>query len=365
MDIIKKVIKRFIKPLLVLIKTIVFIKNDKATTRNTVAYTFRVSGWKQDYVKAFLSEYDVRYVPFNVNIKWLKKKILRHPNKVFIVWGFNEEDSVREFAKEHDIQIYRLEDGFVRSSGLGSMHTLPYSLCLDKRGMYFDSSQASDLEDILNNFNFLDDPGLLVRAKKALDMLKELRVSKYNHIPTKDINEIYGEKKNRRILVIGQVEDDASIKKGCNQIVTNNDIVFLARKENPEAEIFYKPHPDVLTGRRPMQSNPKKVVDIAKVIEEPLSLIDSFETIDHVYTITSLSGFEALIRGISVTTIGAPFYSGWGLTDDRQMTTRRRRSLSVEELFAAAYIIYPRYLDPINKEPLTLEETIKRIKSEI
>lgn len=363
---IKKIIKRLIKPVLMIAKTVKFIKNDvQAIDERPVAYLFQVSKWKHEYVKAFLKEYDVRYVPFNVNLNWLKKSILKQNEKVFIVWGFNEEGKVRNFASEHSIPLYRLEDGFVRSSGLGALHTAPYSLCLDKTGMYFDSSQESDLENLLNTYNFSDSPDLLNEAERALILLKDLKISKYNHVPDQDINTIYGEKKGKkRILVIGQVEDDASIKKGCREEVTNNDIVLLASKENPDAEIIYKPHPDVLTGRRAMQSNPKEVQHVAKVVEEPLSLIDSFQTIDHVYTITSLAGFEALLRGIPVTTIGAPFYSGWGLTDDRQLTPRRKRKLSILELFAAAYVLYPRYADPITKENLTLDEIIQRIKSE-
>lgn len=250
----------------------------------------------------------------------------------------------------------------MRSTGLGSMHTPPYSLCVDKTGIYFDSSKASDLEVLLNTYNFSENHDLIKRANRAMNMLKKLKISKYNHVSEKNIEDIFGIKTRRRVLVIGQVEDDASIRKGCNKPITNNDIVRLAKSENPKSEIIYKPHPDVLMGRRPMQSNPAEVEDIARVITEPLSLDNAFETIDHVYTITSLAGFEALIRGIKVTTIGAPFYSGWGVTDDRQQTSRRRRNLTVEEIFAAAYILYPKYIDPATKEEITLEETIRKLK---
>ncbi|MCL7748044.1 capsular polysaccharide biosynthesis protein [Halalkalibacter alkaliphilus] len=280
---------------------------------------------------------------------------------MFIIWGFSEDEEIIQYAKKNNIPVYRMEDGFLRSKGLGAMHTPPFSLCLDKKGMYFDSTQPSELEDILNTYDFRTDKDLLRQAQDCMKKLNQLGVSKYNHVKKKDISSIYGAKKRKRILVIGQVEDDASILKGSEKKYTNNDLVRIAAKENPDAEIIYKPHPDVLTGKRKKQSDPKEVRSIAKVIEEPLSLADAFQTIDHVYTITSLSGFEALIRGIPVTTIGAPFYSGWGLTDDRQFTQRRNRTLTIEELFAGAYILYPRYVDPVTGSELTLEETIEKL----
>ncbi|WP_374055176.1 capsular polysaccharide biosynthesis protein [Rossellomorea sp. FM04394] len=361
---LKKVIKTTIKPLYIIYKTIIFLVNDKkGESGKTVAYLFKISDWKSNYMDAFLNEYDIKIVPFHTNIRILKYSVEKYDRKVFIIWGFNEDPSIRDYAFKHNIPIYRLEDGFVRSKGLGSLHSPPYSISLDKKGMYFDSTQESDLEHLLNTFRFNEEPEIIDRARQAIDKLLHLRISKYNHVDKRNIEELYGIKTTKRILVIGQVEDDASIQKGSAIRWTNNDAVILARKENPDAEIIYKPHPDVLTGRRPLQSDPQEIKHLARVIEEPLSLVDSLETIDHVYTITSLSGFEALIRGIKVTTLGAPFYSGWGLTDDRQLVSRRKRTLSIEELFAGAYILYPRYADPHSKQKLSLEETIDIISN--
>lgn len=333
----------------------------KSTEDSVVAFVFNVGKWKKPYVKPYLAEFNTIFIPNTKTLGLLTLVFRRSAKKVFIIWGFKNDDDICKYAKEHNVPVYRMEDGFIRSIGLGSMHTPPFSLCLDKRGMYFDSTKPSDLEDILNSYDFQGDSLLLNRAKYAISKLQQLGISKYNHVDKRDVIDIYGPKNKKRILVIGQVEDDASILMGSNKKWTNNDLVRLASEENPEAEIIYKPHPDVLTGRRKKQSDPNEIKHIAKVIEEPLSLADSFKTIDHVYTITSLSGFEALIRDIPVTTVGAPFYSGWGLTDDRQIVDRRQRKLTKEELFAGAYILYPKYIDPLNKEPITIEETIERL----
>ncbi|MBM7652572.1 capsular polysaccharide export protein, LipB/KpsS family [Neobacillus cucumis] len=361
----KRKVKKVIKFALLILNIISWYFKIDSKRQSTTALVFNVSKWKRPYIENLLYEYEIMFIPAEKSLFLLSPILKKLEKKVIIIWGFGGDQEICRYAETKGIPVYRIEDGFVRSVGLGSMHTPPYSICFDKKGMYFDSTKPSDLEDILNQYDFEQNPKLLNQSRKCIEMLINLGISKYNHLDSKSVHEIYGKKTKKRILVIGQVEDDASILKGCSKRITNNDLVRLAYQENPDAEIIYKPHPDVLTGRRPKQSDPNEIKHIAKVIQEPLSLVDSFKTIDHVYTITSLSGFEALLRGITVTTVGAPFYSGWGVTDDRQITGRRNRKLSVEEIFAGAYLLYPRYADPYTKEQLSLEETIKRIASNL
>src|SRR3546814_12710661 len=109
----------------------------------------------------------------------------------------------------------------------------------------------------------------------------------------------------------------------------------MAASENPDAQIIYKPHPEVIRGTRQdsSHSSPRDVEHIADVMYEDISLADALDTVDHVYTITSLSGFEALLRGIRCTCLCAPFYAGWGLTAERQPPTIRNRRLTIEKPF--------------------------------
>lgn len=330
----------------------------KQKSDKPVAFLFGFSEWKHDFMKEYLREYNVRFVNNHHSHIHLIAQIAPYHEKVIMVWGYEDNQGVRQYAKKNHIPYYRIEDGFIRSVQLGADKTVPISICIDSKALYYDATTRSDLEDILNTYDFESDTELMKRARFCMERLRELNLSKYNNVTSKDVHRLYGEKKQRRILVIGQVEDDQSIKRGCEKKITNNDLVWIAATENPDAEIIYKPHPDVLFGKRAMQSNPNDVKHVAKVITEPLSLVDAFETIDHVYTITSLAGFEALIRGIPVTTFGAPFYSGWGLTNDRQKVERRKRRLNIEEIFAAAYILYPKYFNPFTKEALTIEEAI-------
>ena len=259
------------------------------------------------------------------------------------------------FAEKFAVPLTLCEDGFIRSVGLGATRTSPLSLIFDSRAMYFDARYPSDLEVLLSTYDFDSDHVLMERARRVSDKLIDLNLSKYNHAAPVELDHLYGPKTQKRILVLGQVEDDASIQYGCIPRMSNNELVWLARRENPDAQIIYKPHPDVLNNLRRKRSNPDDVRHICTVVEQNLSLPQSLETIDHVYTMTSLGGFEALLRGIPVTTCGCPFYAGWGATDDRQPNPRRTRKLTPLQIFAGAYILHPRYFDPVTKAPLEIE----------
>lgn len=277
------------------------------------------------------------------------------------VWGFKYPAFLKSYARLLALPFRHVEDGFVRSISLGAGGALPASLTVDSRTPYFDARTPSDLETLLASHDFAGDPQLMLRARRVMTALKESRLSKYNLGSEQRAEDIYGPKVGRRVLVIGQVEDDASIRYGCSRKITNNDLVRLAVSENEGAEVIYKPHPDVLYGNRPARSSPSSVAGICRILDEDISPSASLRTIDHVYTITSLMGFEALLADKRVTCFGAPFYAGWGLTDDRQPCPRRNRQLTIEEVFAGAYLLYSRYFDPETGRPIDLEAVIDRL----
>lgn len=289
--------------------------------------------------------------------KWKNKLIANKENEV-LIWGVKAPSFIDQCENP---KLY-IEDGFIRSVSLGASKALPFSLTIDRSTPYFDATKASDLETLLATYDFKSDSDLISRSRNCIAKILATGISKYNHSKRiSTIQDVYGEKKKKRILVIGQVEDDASIMLGCRKRVTNNDLVCIAKIENPDAEIIYKPHPDVLANKRKMYSNPADVAHLCKIVTIDIPISQAFETIDHVYTITSQTGFEAALRGIRVTTIGCPFYSGWGITDDRQICNRRLRKLSVEEVFAASYILYPTYINPYTKQRIEIEDAIDAI----
>lgn len=302
-----------------------------------------------------------RFYPLNM-AEFEQRRLLTFirslPRAEIMVWGRNHIGLLDSFTN-----IWYLEDGFIRSVALGAERTPPISLTMDSKTPYFDATQASDLEILLNRYDFDSHPNVVANATLLMHKMIELGTSKYNHVPLVANNLLYGAKTRKRILVIGQVEEDASIKYGCESNISNTDLIRIASKENPEAEIIYKPHPDVLNRHRRMLSDPTDVNNLCYILERDVPIAQALASIDHVYTITSLAGFEAVIRGIKVTTLGCPFYSCWGLTDDRQNNRRRTRSLTKEQLFAGALVLYPKYYNYQTGQKIQLDEALNLIES--
>lgn len=340
------------------------IKRSQSPKGMPPAFLIGFSPWKK-FIETWLRDRNVHRAGVNLSLgpflaKWMPWMLWDKRTEVY-VWGYKQPDFIEAFCKRHRMPLVRVEDGFIRSVNLGALRAPPISLCFDRSGyLYYDATGESDLERIVQNYDFANDPELMERARSGLQKLIGSRLSKYNVSTDADIEKIYGPKIKKRILVVGQVEGDMSIEKGCNRPIDNNSFVWYVARENPDAQIIYKPHPEVLRGIRKdvPQSDPYEVSGVAQVLTQDITLADAFKTVDHVYTITSLSGFEALIRGIPVTCYGMPFYAGWGATDDRQECPRRTAKRSVEEIFAAAYILYPRYFDPIVGEEITFEKAL-------
>ncbi len=85
-------------------------------------------------------------------------------------------------------------------------------------------------------------------------------------------------------------------------------------------------------------------------------IIQCIQRADEVHTMTSLSGFEALLHGKQVHCYGLPFYAGWGLTVDEHHCPRRERRLTIADLIYQALIVYPTYIHPTRLQPITVEE---------
>jgi len=139
------------------------------------------------------------------------------------------------------------------------------------------------------------------------------------------------------------------------RVRTNADLVRVVREKNPEAHVVYKPHPDVVAGLRKKGATEPEAAEWCDEIVTNADIIGMLEQVDEVHTLTSLTGFEALLRGIAVVCYGAPFYSSWGLTQDFHPIARRTRMICLDELVAGALILYPTYVSK-NSEKYTEPE---------
>ena len=272
-----------------------------------------------------------------------------------IAWSSRAPGGIAEACTAADIPLLRMEDGFLRSIGLGVALRPGASYVLDRRGIYYDATGPSDLEVLLETERF--DTTILERAARLRTAIVDARISKYNvgeaALPTIP-------KGKPVILVAGQVEDDASIRQGAATVSGNTELLRRVRERNPGAVIVFKPHPDVEAGLRPGRLSPQDLETLADVVLRDVSAPDAIDAADSVEVVTSLIGFEALLRGKPVTTHGLPFYAGWGLTQS-PTSTRRTRRLSLDELVAGALIHYTRYLDPRTGLPCPPEVVVRRL----
>lgn len=269
-----------------------------------------------------------------------------------VAWGTRGEAKWQAQADAQGIPLWRMEDGFIRSSGLGSDLLAPLSLVLDKSGIYYDASRPSDLENLLNASNLSDRQR--ERANALHLQLVKHKVSKYNlGLDWQRPAEAAGK---RVLLVPGQVEDDASIATGTLSVNTNTDLLRTVRERNPDAFIVFKPHPDVLVGNRKGMVAAEDVARWADCQALDADIIQCIQQADELHTMTSLSGFEALMHGKQVYCYGMPFYAGWGLTQDEHRVSRRTRQLTLTDLVWQTLIAYPTYIHPQRLAPMSAEE---------
>jgi capsular polysaccharide export protein len=327
------------------------------TANREVAVCLGMSFWKRRQVRDFLRS-SAGAPAFRRTKNAALAAARRRPRGSIAVWASRAPAGLAEAAEQADIPLIRVEDGFVRSVGLGSDFIPAASLVLDSRGMHFDPSVRSDLERLLAETEF--DAALIERARDLIARLVARGITKYNVGDTKlPIGWPAG---RRRILVPGQVEDDLSVRLGGEGISRNLDLLARVRAANPDAFILYKPHPDVEAGHREGRIADEVATNFADIVIRDISTAVILAEIDELHTLTSLAGFEALLRGRRVVVYGRPFYAGWGLTVDLAGIDRGRR-LTIEELVAGALILYPRYLDPVTRLPCKPELVIERLAS--
>jgi capsular polysaccharide export protein len=309
--------------------------------------------WKRPYIRRALS------APGNRVIFSDSPNALAAADTV-VVWGAGGRSALEREAEKRHLPIHRMEDGFLRSVGLGSDLERPLSLVVDKKGIYFDSTRPSDLETLLRETEFTDE--LRRRGRALRRLIVQNRLSKYN-VGNDERLHLATAPGQKTVLVSGQVEDDASIRLGCVDICTNLGLLAEVRRQNPAAFIIYKPHPDVLAGNRKGAVLPEEAGRYCDWVATDRAMPICLAAVEEVHTMTSLTGFEALMRKKKVITYGLPFYAGWGLTQDRHVLRRRGRKLALDELVAAALILYPRYIDWRRGYLVQAESVLERLAS--
>ena len=316
-----------------------------------------ISRWKRPGLEAFTTG---PYGP-PVHAMGAEEAIrLAPPGARILAWATRMPEQLEALCAQAGLPLSRIEDGFLRSVGLGASLRPGASIVVDDSGIYYDPRRESRLARILRNADFPHD--LVARADSLRRLVIARRLTKYN-VGLSD--EAGAWPTDRRIVLVpGQVEDDASVRHGSPVVRSNRALLAAARARNPDAFLLYKPHPDVEAGFRPGKIPEAEALALADRIVGGLSIVDLLDRAHHVETMTSLAGFEALIRGLTVAVHGRPFYSGWGLTEDLAPNADRGRRLALDELVAGTLLLYPLYLDPVAMKPCTAEQLLDRLAQE-
>jgi capsular polysaccharide export protein len=274
-------------------------------------------------------------------------------------WGVarHTSESVRALAVRMRLPYVCLEDGFLRSVKPGLTGEPGISLIADPVGIYYDSTRPSLLERLILDSSEEDDD-MLHRAYKGIQRLRSLRLSKYNQAPDQLAPSVPAA---GFALVVDQRQGDVSVLRSGSSANVFKDMLQYAIHKHGAQRVVVKSHPDsFIAGKEGYLVEIARASGVQVVSENinPWSLLDQA---GHVYTVSSQLGFEALLAGLPVTCFGMPFYAGWGLTRDRLHCERRCRALSLEHVFAAAYLRYTRYVNPDNGCPTCFEVAAERL----
>lgn len=241
----------------------------------------------------------------------------------------------------------------------------PAHACLgyvyDDMAHYFMADYPNRLMHRLNSEDALS-ASEMTRARTLIDRIVDKRITKYNAQPMRAPSMTEGFES--RVLVVDQAFADASTVYGKADEATFEKMLLAALSENPNAEVIVKTHPDSSwkKGERAGYYSHLAEVGRLRLLREPINPYVVFDLVDRVYVASSQMGFEALMAGKEVVCFGAPFYSGWGLTDDRQVIPHRHRQRTLEELFHFFYIWYSIYHVPGLPAPSEIEDVLTYIE---
>ena len=270
--------------------------------------------------------------------------------------------TILEYALNVNREVLFVGDSFLRSIDTRAndkaeeKYVKGISFTFDDLTSYFDATQPSRMELLLNDKNLVITEEQRQRARRCIDRIIETHLTKYNHQPIYEPE--IGRKGVKKVLVVDQSYGDMSILKGWGSDETFEKMLNKAIEENPDADIIVKTHPDTMTGNRGGYYTGLKQHDNIYTQTTPINPISLIKYVDKVYVCSTQFGFEALMCGKEVHVFGMPFYASWGLTIDDQKCERRTNTRTLEEMFYIAYIMYSYYVNPETKAPCEIEDAM-------
>ena len=332
-------------------------------------------------IELFQDKISKKYLNENLDLDSVKSKIYndlsnispKYHRKFFdesndYLWGLKPSKLKTDKILENKLldRMYIIEDTFIRSvmasaQKLSSNNDIYFASCgytIDDLSHYVDVTRPTRIETVLNS-DWSISAEEKKRARLLIDKIISNKITKYNNQPIVQPN--IGRKGVNKVLVIDQSYNDYSIIKGNANDKTFESMLSCAIKDNPDADILIKTHPDAVgelsLNQKCYYQNTNSEGNIYKLTDmiNPISLINY---VDKVYVCSSQFGFEALMCGKDVYTFGMPFYANWGLTNDVQKCNRRCKNRTLEEVFYIAYVMFSIYINPKTNKPCEIEDAI-------
>ncbi|WP_112605349.1 capsular biosynthesis protein [Rhizobium sp. WW22] len=277
-----------------------------------------------------------------------------------VSWGGRAPAKVAaRIARFRGLRHWHLEDGFLRSMGLGKSGAIPLSIVIDDLGLPVDANSPSRLERLIEGAGETGELGRAIREQIVLNKL-----SKYNHLPHRSPH--IEQTTKRRILLVDQVVGDVSVGRALGSKVSFEKM--LADALATDAQCLIRTHPDVMAGLRKGYLTRDDSKGDAILVDDEVSVASILDVVDEVWTVSSQFGFDALLRGIPVRCYAAPFYAGWGVTEDHfgvytkaALAGRRTKRRTVDQIAAAAFSLYPTYRDPADWREIDVFRAIELI----
>ena len=189
--------------------------------------------WRIRGLEAFVPEYLLQRLP-------------SPGTRAVIGWGRKGTSWVgRTWAERAQVPYLALEDGFLRSIGLGEVGAAPHSLLIDDLGVHHDARRPSRLETLIREPDGWFDSAMEARSRVLIQTLRDIGLSKTSmgrlHL---DLPPASGP----RVLIVDQTAGDASIAGG----LADGDS-FLAMADAAHAatgggQMLVRRHPATVAG---------------------------------------------------------------------------------------------------------------------
>ncbi|MCA1404112.1 capsular biosynthesis protein [Ensifer sp. IC3342] len=284
-----------------------------------------------------------------------------------VSWGGRiPAKSAMAVARLRRLPHWHLEDGFLRSVGLGKDGAAPVSIIVDDRALPVDAGKASRLELLIAA---AANGGWDSFGKSIRERMLEHKLSKYNNLPHKPPS--IEQNSRKRILLVDQVLGDVSVERALGSRHSFDRMLDDALASG--AQCVVRTHPDVMAGYRKgyMTERAARTAGVA-LLADRVSVASILDVVDEVWTVSSQVGFDALLRKMPVRCYAVPFYAGWGLTDDRAgsaaeaaLARRAGARPSVDQLTAATLGLYPSYRNPKDWQPMDVFAAIDFLVAEV